>query len=96
LAELLVGISAGLENLVPNPELELHAYALTLGAVALPIATYGRAALFPRKSFIEIVPDGIPARLRTAVSFKEISVVLGSPNSTFTSAIVIVPVGRVT
>jgi hypothetical protein len=82
--------------LLPKPDEFVQAYAYILGDAEFVKITFEYALLFPRKSFIEIVPDGIPARLRTAVSFKEISVVLGSPNSTFTSAIVIVPVGRVT
>ena len=49
----------------------------------------------PRKLSIEIVPDGTPANVRTAVSPSEIVAVADLPSSVFTWPIVMVPVGSV-
>ena len=54
-------------------------------------ATFG----LPRRSFIEIVPDGTPANERTALSLSEIVAVAERPSSVLTCDMDIVPVGNV-
>jgi len=87
----------GVVYLLPNPLLD---QLYTDAPVALPaeavVAKYFAFQVFPRRSFMEIVPDGIPARSLTFVSFNDICAVLDKPNSTLTSDIEIVPVGVVT
>lgn len=51
-------------------------------------------ALLPRKSFIEIAPDGTPANERTALSFSEMVAVAERPSSVLTCDMDIVPVGK--
>jgi hypothetical protein len=95
----LSGSELGFANMDPKPELSDQAYTL-IGIVAVAlyeaIPRYFALYVFPRRSFMEIVPDGIPARILTSVSLSDIVAVLDLPNSTLTSDIEIVPVGVVT
>jgi hypothetical protein len=75
-----------------TPELPAGSLSATGEPELVPPSGLNATLDLPRRSDIEIVPDALPARLRTFVWFNEICVVELSPSSTLTLAKDIAPV----